>query len=182
MTEQWRIIPFEELMYYEASSDGNIRDANKKLRNQWLCHGYKYVTLKRKDGLYWPYRVNRLVAAAFLGNQENLVVDHRDGNRINNNIENLAWCTQKENCNTEIHRKRLSAAARKVKRNRKKIYKLNDKGDIIDVYESARQAARENNIFVQNISACCLGKISRCAGFIWRYAVGKLNVPKEVEV
>ena len=59
--------------------------------------GYKRVNLKINDTVKM-YLVHRLVATAFIPNPENkLQVNHKDGVRTNNNIENLEWCSAKEN-------------------------------------------------------------------------------------
>ena len=55
--------------------------------------GYYYITIKRKN-----YRVNRLVAQAFIENPLNKpIVDHIDEDKYNNNADNLQWVTQQEN-------------------------------------------------------------------------------------
>lgn len=101
--EEWKNIP----MYpnYQASNIGNIRSVThydtlgrlkhgvqkkfKKHRNGYLC-----VTLYHKNVVL----VHRLVALAFLGVGNNgLEVNHKDGNKQNNNVENLEWVTKSEN-------------------------------------------------------------------------------------
>lgn len=62
--------------------------------NQW---GYNIVTLT-KDSTRKPHKVHRLVAQAFIPNPDNKEqVNHIDGNKTNNNINNLEWNTRQEN-------------------------------------------------------------------------------------
>ena len=61
---------------------------------QFVCgNGYFYVSIGKRD-----YRVNRLVALAFIPNPDNKrIVHHKDANRKNNHCSNLEWATDKEN-------------------------------------------------------------------------------------
>lgn len=66
----------------------------KPYKNSW---GYLLVDL-RKDNKRYLKCVHRLVAETFIPNPENKAqVNHKDGNKLNNNIENLEWCTCSEN-------------------------------------------------------------------------------------
>ena len=66
--------------------------------------GYYYIRIRNK-----AYNIHRLVALAFLPTVDtSLHIDHIDGNKLNNNVSNLRWCTQKENNNNPITRARIS--------------------------------------------------------------------------
>ena len=120
--EEWKEIPGYESLY-EASSFGRIRTCNGKTTfTEW--HGirvWKSRILKNKtktpddsgfkvslwkNGEAKTWLVHRLCALTFLGEPQNIelkstgermTVNHKDGNRLNNNIENLEWLTLADN-------------------------------------------------------------------------------------
>ena len=81
---------------YEVSQRGDVRHKSGKVLGSWPNdQGYMIVRLNHPRALL---RVHRLVAAAFLPNPEALpVVNHIDSDRANNRVDNLEWCTQKQN-------------------------------------------------------------------------------------
>lgn len=93
---------------YTISSDGKVFSirSNKYLKPRLSMDGYERVALCR--GSYRrEYRVHRLVAEAFLENSNNLPqVNHKDFNTRNNYLENLEWCTNKENAEHSIKNNR----------------------------------------------------------------------------
>lgn len=83
---------------YQVSNLGNI----KSLRNGRILRSrnrdfYRAVNLYN-NGTYKTLNIHRLVAQAFIPNPNNLpIVNHIDENKVNNNAENLEWCTVKHN-------------------------------------------------------------------------------------
>jgi hypothetical protein len=111
--EVWKDIPDYEGIY-QASNLGRIRTADGKTTfterhgvRRWKSRilkgrGDNYQTGKRvslwKDGKVKDWLVARLVAITFLGDPpENYTVNHKDGNRLNNNIDNLEWLSLGDN-------------------------------------------------------------------------------------
>lgn len=60
--------------------------------------GYIIIHIKDFEGNYHTVRVHRLVAMAFIPNPNNYPeVNHIDGNKLNNKVSNLEWCTKQQN-------------------------------------------------------------------------------------
>ena len=79
---------------YTIDDLGNIYSKGVKMHPFKINSGYLAIKL-RNNGVIKSYLIHRLVAEYFLDGEG--VVDHIDGNRLNNNVSNLRYCTQKEN-------------------------------------------------------------------------------------
>ena len=106
MKEEYRFVRIDGMLTkYSISNYGNLISYNhgrKKTIKQSICkNGYVYVGIYHNKKIY-NTTIHRLMAFAFLNLSENsdLVVNHIDGNKSNNNINNLEIITQSEN---QIH-------------------------------------------------------------------------------
>jgi len=111
MEEEWKPIKDYESLY-EISNYGNIKSkdriVNAKHNSKRIVKGRNMSFFINKSGYLEAtlcknskkklHRVNRLVAETFIPNSENKpCVNHKDGNKLNNNVNNLEWCTYSEN-------------------------------------------------------------------------------------
>lgn len=172
--------------FYSIDECGNVYSIRSKrfLKPTIGNNGYCTVEFNVK-GKVKRLLVHRLVAQAFLPNPFNYPqVNHKDENKENNHVSNLEWCTAKYNMtygNAPSVRKESRAwftKSEKIKQiariNGKKVskpvVKMDIQGNILDVYESAKQAALLNNINHSHICECCLGKrYKTVGGYKWIY-------------
>lgn len=131
-----------EVLSYANNALGR-RKKPKKLSQTKRTGGYLNVTLLDNDKKPRCFRVNRLVALAFISNPNNkLYVNHIDEDRTNNNVSNLEWVTPKENNLWSLS---------------KKVYVYNLKGELIKIYNYTKECVKDG--FNQgHVCACCRGE------------------------
>lgn len=173
MQEIWKNI--SGYKNYQVSNFGRIKSLNynktkyTKILKPDIRRDYLSVTLY-KNGVRNRFQVHRLVAIIFLPNINNLpCVNHIDGNKQNNRIDNLEWCTYKENINHSI-KINLRNFNMDKNPNAKKINQYDMQGKFIRQWNCMKEITNELKIARQEIYKCCIGTLKSTKGYIWKYA------------
>lgn len=83
--------------FIEVSESGRVKSHGKLINGETCKNGYKRVHVSH-NGEQYKFLIHRLVATSFIPNPDNLpCVNHIDGNKANNHVDNLEWCSYGEN-------------------------------------------------------------------------------------
>lgn len=186
MKEVWKDVSgFEGI--YEVSNFGRVKSCERvimrsngrpmnfpeKVMTPSVNHkGYEIIDMqnhgKRSGGF-----VHRLVAKAFIPNPENKkTVNHKDGNKRNNHVDNLEWMTNLENMRHGFEKGLLTNKYASESRKRK-VAQIGTEGVVVNVFDSIQEAEDITKIY--NISAVCRGVRPRAGGYQWKYVDDKEN-------
>ena len=167
---------------YEGHSNGLIWSfiSDRYLSGKAGTRGYCLNVLVN-NGVKSPVSVHRLIATLFIPNPESKpYINHKNGIKNDNRVENLEWCTQQENVSHAFKNGlivipkgeknwmhgRLGKDSTKGKPVIQKEFKT---GKVVSRYGSARQAAIKNGYSSSSITACCRGKAPKAYGYEWQY-------------
>ena len=152
--------------HYQVSNFGKVKSIKfgkeKILKLNKDKDGYLQVTLC-KNNIKKVYKVHRLVAEAFIDNPDNLpCVNHKDENKLNNNVNNLEWCDRLYNVRYG------TGIERRSKKRSKTVLQYDLNGNLIKEWISVNDAGR-NGYSQGNVAACCRGERKTHKGFRWSY-------------
>ena len=181
MNEIWKDIPEYEGIYQinnfgivkrierKSKYRKNVKIKEKIIKEYIGTWGYKMVSLYKNNHQKTEF-VHRLIAKTFIQNPNNYpVINHKDGNKLNNNINNLEWCTVSHN-NKEAYR----IGIKKPRVNAKKILQLTKDNKIIKEWNSASEVQKKLGYSQGNICEVCNGRRNSANGYVWKYKEGEL--------
>lgn len=170
----------EEIKYwaykdgYLVHRDGTIYSMNyrntgrmRRIKQKLDKDGYLYFYNKT---VHRHVKSHRFVAECFHPNPDNLPeVDHINGNRADNRVENLRWVTRKQNCNNPYTLEQRSESMTNNEKNSRKVYQYTKDGDFVREWPSVSEVYRQLGFHISNIVVCCSGKLRSVHGYVWSY-------------
>ena len=163
---EWKTIKYNDK--YEVSDTGLVRTKKTgHIHSGCIAQGYLSVKLTFENSRQKRFKIHRLVAEHFIENpdpKKKTFVNHIDGNKLNNNKENLEWVTPREN-NLHYYQK-----VQKKKRERKACLPIpvdvfTIKGDFIGSFRSMKNASENTGVSIVSIARCVHGECDTACGY-----------------
>ena len=195
MSEEWKQIKEYENLY-EISNTGKIRSIDKivNVSNQYgakakrvikgrmlkqTFNGQYYVVGLYKNNQMKQHFIHRLEAQTFIENKNNFTcINHKNGNKLDNRIENLEWCTKSYNTidawkNGLIkipkgNKNKMYGKFGKKANASKSVYQYDKNMNFIKKWNCQKDIERELGYKQSCISNCIIGNSKSSHGYIWR--------------
>lgn len=150
---------------YDVTEDGVcINTETGHIKKPFISRGYKKVKLW-KNGKSKNMLIHRMVALKYIPNPDNKPqVNHIDGNKLNNNVSNLEWCTREENMQHAYKHNLVHSKTTKVNQ-------YDKQGNFIKQWNSIDDACKTLKLNHANICTTCKGNTNRklVGGYLWKY-------------
>ena len=176
--EIWKDIEGYEGLY-QISSFGRVKSFVYKEKilkpTTGRTDGYVRISL-HKDRRIRTYTIHRLVACAFIPPiADKPYINHIDGNKQNNYVGNLEWCTASEN---QFHAVERGLSSINHPKKSKAVDMFSRDGELIATFPSLAEAHRQTTVAISNIYQCCKHGCKTAGGYVWRYHNEDMS-PKE---
>ena len=153
-------------MTIQRKSHGDFYSPQEELKLSADKDGYLKTAL-RKDGKRKYLRVHRLVAMTFIANPNNLpVVNHINGVKNDNRVENLEWCTVSQNTKHAFDK-----LGRKGNKTTNKTVVMIDKNtkEEVKVFGSIKEASDYAGVHIASVWQALQTEGATCKGYYWKY-------------
>ena len=173
ISDYGRVKSLKRIINHNGSYSKHIRIKELIRKIRINKQGYWYLNLA-KNGVYKTKKIHRLVAEHFIDNPHNYpFINHIDGNKLNNNINNLEWCTPSYNTN-HAYKLGLSKAWNKglygsVNKTTRSVNQYDLNGNYIRTWDCIKNVERILKIESCNITRTCQGKRQSAGGYLWKY-------------
>lgn len=162
--EIWKDIKGYEGLY-QVSNKGEVKRIGKNKNLYKSLRTYYGVKLSKNNKKKY-FNIHRLVAETFIPNPKKMLqINHKDGNKLNNNVNNLEWVTPSDNTKHAYKLKLLLPTRISP------VCQYDLQGNFIKEYPSIK-IARKENPHTTNITDVCRGKRKTAGGFFWKYKKG----------
>lgn len=165
----WKDIEFNS--NYEVSDSGIVRrKSNKNVLKGCITSGYRSVKLTFENSKQQRFYVHRLVALHFIPNEDKTktFVNHINGNKLDNRVENLEWVSPREN---NLHYYQKLQKEKKERKNCGKaipVVQYDLDGNEIAKFNSIKKAKEATNISIVQIARCVHNEITQANGYIFK--------------
>ena len=162
--------------YYDSwlvREDGLVRNVSGHPHAKKYWHDGCNVLGYRECGIPKTNRckpIHRILAFAFLPNPDaKPYINHINCIKNDNRLENLEWCTQKENIEHSYANGLKETLKGALHPSARKIGRFSKRGKLLETYHGGNKIMIEQGYTPTNVSACCRGRIKHHKGFIWKY-------------
>lgn len=130
-----------------------------------------YINLYNKDNPKGKkVLIHRIVAEVFVPNPDNLPeVNHKDGNKLNNCVDNLEWVTRKGNMEHAMFKGLAPQCMTGYEKRGYRVIQYDKDYNLIKIWRSLREIEAILGYGHGNIAKACIGKYKQAYGYYWKY-------------
>lgn len=169
MTDMWFEVPNTPSLLLTKDGRAWSKWFNRERKLSIGNHGYYVVSIKGR-----PELLHRLIAETFISNPDSKpCINHKNGVKTDNRIENLEWVTYSENSKHSYSvlgrksAKGMLGIKGALNKRSIPIKQLSLEGELIREWSCANEASSNLSINNSDIRQCCRGKLKSAGGFLW---------------